>query len=56
MSARVRGLTNMAATMRVCAFGGGFVALLGTVLVGILDVVAVGVSMIFKSIINNIVQ
>ena len=42
------GRGNMAATIRVCAFGGGSVALLVAVLVGVLDVVAVGVSMIFE--------
>ena len=50
------GRGNVAATMHVCAFGGGSVALLLAVLVGVLDVVAVGVSMIYELIIIIIMQ
>ena len=42
------GRGNVASTMRVCAFDRGSVALSVAVLVGVLAVVAVGVSMIFK--------
>ena len=42
------GRGNVAAKMRVRAFGRGSVALLVAVLVGVLAVVAVGVSMIFR--------
>ena len=39
---------NVVATMRVCVFGRGSVARLVAVLVGVLAVVAVGISIIFQ--------
>ena len=43
-----RGRANPAATIRVCAFGRCSVAILVVVLMGVLAVVAVGVSMVYE--------